>query len=400
MGYDASGRRVTKAVEGTGAMDDTTHYYLSGQSVAETRNGSDLLLEQFVHGPNYVDELVQVAVNSDPPNQTACDYFYWACQDANFNVLGLIDDGGNLAERYEYSAYGQRQVFYCPGFNDPGCFAPAGSSQVANSLGTPLNAFGHQGLMHDEETDLVYNRARMLHPTLGRFMQQDPMGYVDGVNTLAYVAANPSNRRDPSGKAFDPTQSRTDLPGRWIEFDDGSWVFIYTWDPIPKAHVVYVGPIIGGNTDPDTAKKALAVIFTIMVEVQEARSRAHIETYVDWDCFWDYFDKHSSSVLFPHIPFLGGSAGTATGVLTTPYPKPPNAFPKGSGFTNLLHKLGGSNLLKRPFARILGKQLSVAIGRVATKAVPVVGWGLLAWDAIAAERALAACTRCKGTRPP
>jgi RHS repeat-associated protein len=199
MGYDASGRRVTKAVNGTGAMDATTHYYLSGQSVAETRNGSDLLLEQFVPGPTYVDELVQVAVNSDPPNQTACDYFYWACQDANFNVLGLIDDGGNLAERYEYSAYGQRQVFYCPGFNDPGCFAPAGSSQVANSLGTPFNAFGHQGLMHDEETGLVYNRERYLHSGLGRFMLRDPAEYVDGLNLYETEQCSPVDQLDPTG---------------------------------------------------------------------------------------------------------------------------------------------------------------------------------------------------------
>lgn len=45
-------------------------------------------------------------------------------------------------------------------------------------------AIGHQGLMHDP-TGLVYNRARMLHPLLGRFTQRDPLGYVDGMSLYA-----------------------------------------------------------------------------------------------------------------------------------------------------------------------------------------------------------------------
>lgn len=41
--------------------------------------------------------------------------------------------------------------------------------------GGPLCELGHQGLMHDEELDLVFSRARVLHPMLGRFMQRDPL---------------------------------------------------------------------------------------------------------------------------------------------------------------------------------------------------------------------------------
>jgi RHS repeat-associated protein len=33
-----------------------------------------------------------------------------------------------------------------------------------------------QGLHHDTATGLVYNRARMLNPILGRFNQRDPWG--------------------------------------------------------------------------------------------------------------------------------------------------------------------------------------------------------------------------------
>ena len=60
--------------------------------------------------------------------------------------------------------------------------------------------FGHQGLLHDEATGLIYNRARYLHPGLGRFMQRDPLGYVDGMSVYAYYAGM-HGEVDPMGLA-------------------------------------------------------------------------------------------------------------------------------------------------------------------------------------------------------
>ncbi|HUO09010.1 MAG TPA: RHS repeat-associated core domain-containing protein [Phycisphaerae bacterium] len=55
--------------------------------------------------------------------------------------------------------------------------------------------------LHDEESGLVYNRARMLNPTLGRFMQKDPLGYIDGENDLAFCGDDPLRFVDPNGQA-------------------------------------------------------------------------------------------------------------------------------------------------------------------------------------------------------
>ena len=41
--------------------------------------------------------------------------------------------------------------------------------------------------------------ARIYSPTLGRFLQTDPIGYGDGLNWYNYVGIDPVNATDPSG---------------------------------------------------------------------------------------------------------------------------------------------------------------------------------------------------------
>src|SRR5207244_6106794 len=65
------------------------------------------------------------------------------------------------------------------------------------ALGT-IPLYGYTGREPDA-TGLIYYRNRYYDPTIGRFIQRDPIGMDGGMNLYAYVNANPVNFTDPMG---------------------------------------------------------------------------------------------------------------------------------------------------------------------------------------------------------
>jgi|GEM_PF-6481062 len=184
--YDAVNRRVEKSV---GSINPVSTWYIClGSQVVEERAGISLLisdvLRSFVYGQSADDVICMVAEASGGGGSGGTFYYYLL--DRIGSVVGLLSDSGSVLEKYDYSEFGSMTI------RDSGGVVRHGGSQYGNP-------YGYTGRRYDAETGLWYYRNRMYDARMGRFLQRDPAGYVDGVNLYAYVSNSPLVFNDPSG---------------------------------------------------------------------------------------------------------------------------------------------------------------------------------------------------------
>lgn len=122
------------------------------------------------------------------------------------------------------------------------------------------------GQWFDHETGLVQNGFRDYDPSLGRYVEVDPLGLAAGMNPYAYVGGNPLSGVDPSGldiwiegpnlalREPDGHQSiNVGNPfGKYVSFSFGLENFEFTLAPLPAvipAGSVYLDEKPGGEIE-------------------------------------------------------------------------------------------------------------------------------------------------------
>ena len=112
-----------------------------------------------------------------PPTPGTGSVFYYH-PDGEGSVRLLTDASGQVANRYDYDSFGRHLT-------------------VVESAPQP---FSWKGREYIPGPDIVYNRARFYDPLMGRFVEEDPLGYDGGDSNLyAFAWNNIRNWNDPSG---------------------------------------------------------------------------------------------------------------------------------------------------------------------------------------------------------
>jgi RHS repeat-associated protein len=206
-------------IENNGAGDDHWYYSDQGQVVEEKYSSS---YDQFVWGLGYINNLILRDRNADGNGATGdlgltgsgLEERYYAQHDANWSTISITGQTGTLVYRYVYDPYGAVISL------DPGTW-------TYSSPGTTYWLYLFQGMRVDGSMDL--SQTRWYDPALGRWNQQDPMGYVDGLNLYQAELGNTVVGLDPLGKADQsaPPMKVTSLETSDVK-SDWSWQYDLT----------------------------------------------------------------------------------------------------------------------------------------------------------------------------
>lgn len=193
--YDPFGNRIMKDVDGV--ITWFVYDLMKGlPDVIAEYDGSGFGAASYTHGFG-VDEIISM-------RRGGSSYFY--LKDGLGSVTSLTASSETVVNTYEYDAFGN----------------------ILSKIEAVDNPYGYTGRRLDDESGLMYYRARYYDPTIGRFINIDPIEFSGGINFYTYVLNNPINLVDPAGLACGP--------GNWGDLIIKDQPYGYNFNPACEWH--------------------------------------------------------------------------------------------------------------------------------------------------------------------
>ena len=173
--YNSSGLRTSKQVNNV-----LTKYIYEGSKLVGLKVLENNIETTLIFNYDNHNKLMGLSIDNK-------EYFY--IRDMLENILGIIDQEGNVVVYYKYDAWGNLLK----------------EDIRINNLASKYNPFIYKGYYYDKESRLYYLMSRYYNPEIGRFISMDEVKYVNpkdvqGLNLYAYCNNNPVMYFDPSGR--------------------------------------------------------------------------------------------------------------------------------------------------------------------------------------------------------